>query len=35
MNELKTILLTEDDPKDVELTIGVFWAMINEKPPME
>jgi hypothetical protein len=39
MNNLKRILLVEDDPKDVELTLtglkelGVFWAVINEPPP--
>jgi hypothetical protein len=35
MPTIKRILLVEDDPKDIELTlkqIGVFWALINQSP---
>ena len=45
MSTLGRILLVEDDPKDVELTLdfhefvnaikelGIFWAIINQPPP--
>ncbi len=37
---LKTILLAEDDPEDVELMLaalelGAFWSGVNEPPPYE
>ena len=33
MNELKRILLAEDSEAEVELTLGLFWALINQAPP--